>query len=94
MHGACCDTATAASTGYPIWSAARFMRPGNDLGPAGGGRALSRIDGVTIALGDGVYGDEDGVVAVPVAHAVELAQIAHQIDAAEWNYQVHPGQLT
>src|SRR3954470_18977784 len=83
VHGVCRDTATAARTGYPIWSAGRFMRTGKDRVRLAAVEQLLLIDGVTIAPGDLVCGDEDGVVVVPADRATEVAQLAADIEAAE-----------
>jgi regulator of RNase E activity RraA len=83
VHGVCRDTATAAGTGYPMWSAGRFMRTGKDRVRLAAVQQPLVIDGVTIAPGDLVCGDEDGVVVVPAVRAAEVAGLAADIEAAE-----------
>jgi regulator of RNase E activity RraA len=83
VHGACRDTATAARTGYPIWSAGRFMRTGKDRVRLAAVQQPLLIDGVTITPGDLVCGDEDGVLVVPADRAPEVAALAADIEAAE-----------
>jgi regulator of RNase E activity RraA len=83
VHGACRDTATAARTGYPIWSAGRFMRTGKDRVRLAAVQQPLLIDGVPISPGDLVCGDEDGVVVVPADRAPEVAALALEIEAAE-----------
>lgn len=83
IHGTCRDTATAAEVGYPLWSVSTFMRTGKDRVRV---RAVQQdlvVDGVTIAAGDLVVADDDGVVAVPVARWGQVAALAEQIDRVE-----------
>jgi regulator of RNase E activity RraA len=83
VNGACRDTAVAVQLGYPIWSAARFMRTGKDrvrLAELGG---TVTIDGVGVAPGDIVIGDDDGVVAVPARRSGEILELARKIEAVE-----------
>ena len=83
VHGACRDTATAARLGYPIWSTGRFMRTGKDRVRLAAVQQPLLIDGVTVAPGDLVCGDEDGVVVVPADRAAEVARVAAGVEAAE-----------
>jgi regulator of RNase E activity RraA len=83
VNGACRDTGTAARLGYPLWSAARFMRTGKDRVRLASVQQPLVIDGVTITPGDLVCGDDDGVVVVPADRAPEVAALAADIEAAE-----------
>lgn len=83
VHGACRDIATALERRYPLWSGGVFMRTGKDrVRLVSAGRPIT-IDGVTIATGDIVCGDADGVVAVPAGRAEEVADLAEEIERAE-----------
>jgi regulator of RNase E activity RraA len=83
VHGVCRDTATAARTGYPLWSAGRFMRTGKDRVRLAAVQQPVTVDGVTVHPGDLVCGDEDGVVVVPAHRAGEVARLAADVEAAE-----------
>ncbi len=83
IHGVCRDTTTAARTGYPIWSVGRFMRTGKDRVRLTAVQQPVTIDGVTIAPGDLVCGDGDGVVVVPAGRGEDVARLAADIEAAE-----------
>jgi regulator of RNase E activity RraA len=83
INGVCRDTATSARTGYPIWSAGRFMRTGKDRVRLAAVQQPVTVDGVTIAPGDLVCGDGDGVVVVPAGRAEDVARLAADIEAAE-----------
>jgi regulator of RNase E activity RraA len=83
INGACRDTATSAETGYPIWSAGRFMRTGKDRVQLATVQVPVEIDSVTIDPGDLVCCDEDGVVVIPAANAQAVAALAREIEAVE-----------
>ncbi|RSM74266.1 diguanylate cyclase [Actinoplanes sp. ATCC 53533] len=83
IHGSCRDVAVAGAIGYPIWSAARFMRTGKDrVRVAAVGRAVT-IDGVTVAPGDIVLADDDGAVAVPAGRWDEVRRAAERVERVE-----------
>jgi regulator of RNase E activity RraA len=83
VHGACRDTTTSATVGYPIWSVARFMRTGKDRVRLTAVQQPVIIDDVTISPGDLVCADDDGVAVVPAAHAGQVARLARGIEATE-----------
>ena len=83
INGVCRDTATAASLGYPIWSAGRFMRTGKDRVRLAATQLELVIDGVRIQPGDVLVGDEDGVVVVPADRATEVLELAAHIESVE-----------
>ena len=83
INGVCRDVSASLSHRYPIFSRGRFMRTGKDrvrLVSAGGPLTISGID-----IGPGVImcADADGVVAVPEASAVRIAEAAEQIERVE-----------
>ncbi len=83
VHGACRDVATTLSEQYPMWSSGVFMRTGKDrVRMVSAGQPVV-IDGVTIAAGDVVCGDADGVVVVLAARTTEVAELAEHIDRIE-----------
>jgi regulator of RNase E activity RraA len=83
INGACRDVAVADATGYPIWSAARFMRTGKDRVRVAAVRQAVTVDGVTVRPGDIVVADGDGAVAVPAARWDEVLRIAVHIEQVE-----------
>ncbi|HEY1969554.1 MAG TPA: RraA family protein [Pseudonocardia sp.] len=83
IHGACRDTATIRARGYPMWSSGRFMRTGKDRVRLAEEQGELCIDGVTIAPGDLVRADEDGVVVVPTSLVAEVVDIAAGIHRVE-----------
>ena len=83
INGVCRDTEHAASLGYPIWSAGRFMRTGKDRVRVRAVQQPLTIDGVCIRPGDVVRADVDGVVVVPIDRADEIATLARAIEDAE-----------
>jgi regulator of RNase E activity RraA len=83
VNGACRDVATAFALGYPLFSAGRFMRTGKDRVRCVAVQQPVLIGGVSIAAGDLITADADGVVAVPVAHLDAIAQLAERIEHTE-----------
>lgn len=83
IHGVCRDTGEAAQVNYPLYACGRFMRTGKDrVQVESVGGAVSLAD-VRVAPGDYVVGDEDGIVVVPRARAVEVFERALVLRAAE-----------
>ena len=83
IEGACRDVHLALDLGYPIYSRSYSMRTGKD-------RVQLRARGVpvvvgeaTIAPGDIVRGDSDGVVVLPKAREFEILDVAESIEVAE-----------
>ncbi len=83
INGACRDVAVANSAGYPIWSAAGFMRTGKDRVRVADVQRAVTIDGVTIQPGDIVVADDDGAVLVPAARWDEVRRAAERIERVE-----------
>jgi len=83
INGACRDVATSLETGYPLWSAARFMRTGKDRVRLARVQSELLIDGVTIHPGDWVCADDDGVVVVPHDRLDEIVRLAQSIERTE-----------
>jgi 4-hydroxy-4-methyl-2-oxoglutarate aldolase len=83
IWGVCRDVASALELAYPLYSSGRFMRTGKDR------VEVAEVGGV-IALGDAqarqddiIVGDDDGVVVIPRDRALEVAETAASIAAAE-----------
>jgi 4-hydroxy-4-methyl-2-oxoglutarate aldolase len=83
IWGVCRDVASALELAYPIYCCGRFMRTGKDR------VEMAEVGGV-IALGDAqvrpddiIVGDDDGVVVIPRERALEVAETAATIAAAE-----------
>lgn len=83
INGTCRDVAVATDAGYPIWSAARFMRTGKDRVRVAAVQAPVTVDGVLIHPGDLLVADDDGAVVVPAARWDEVVGLARRIDRVE-----------
>ena len=83
VHGVCRDVATAFELGYPLFSVGRFMRTGKDRVRCVAVQQPLHISGVTIAPGDLVTADADGVVAVGAAHLGAVVELAEHIEDTE-----------
>jgi regulator of RNase E activity RraA len=83
INGACRDVAVARSTGYSLWSAARFMRTGKDRVRVAAVQRDVIVDGVPIRPGDIVVADDDGAVVVPADRWDEVSGIAERIERVE-----------
>jgi 4-hydroxy-4-methyl-2-oxoglutarate aldolase len=83
VHGACRDVATTLGLRYPLWSSGVFMRTGKGrMRLVSAGQPVT-IDEVTVAAGDIVCGDADGVVVVPADRTTEVAELAEGIERVE-----------
>lgn len=83
INGTCRDVAVATSTGYPLWSVSRFMRTGKDRVRVAAVQSTVTIDQVTIAPGDILVADDDGVVVVPAGRWSEVIETAQRIEHVE-----------
>ena len=83
IDGAVRDTAYLKKIGFPVY--ATGMTPATLVGHyrCAGTQVPVTIDGVAIHPGDIVTADNDGVVIVPRAHAVEVLLLAQQMDFKE-----------
>lgn len=83
VYGVCRDVATAFDLSYPLFSAGRFMRTGKDRVRCAALQQPVLISGVTVAPGDLITADADGVVAVGAAHLDCVAELAEHIEHTE-----------
>lgn len=83
IHGVCRDTARSLQLGYPIFSRGATMRTGKDRVQAEAFQVPVSLGEVRIAPGDILYGDADGVLAVPLARAAEVLAAALDIERRE-----------
>ncbi len=82
VHGAIRDTKDIRRLGLPVFARQVCAQAGEPKGLGEHGVTL-RIDGVEIRPGDWVVGDDDGVVVVPRAKAVDVANRARYCLEAE-----------
>ncbi len=75
MHGAIRDTRDIARLGLPVFARHVCAQAGEPKGLGELGGTL-HIDGVDVRPGDWIVGDDDGVVVIPKAKAVEVANRA------------------
>jgi 3-hexulose-6-phosphate synthase/6-phospho-3-hexuloisomerase len=75
IHGAIRDTPVIRELGFPAWATHVVPHAGEPKG-FGEERVVLRIGGFQVQPGDWVVADDDGVIAVPKAHAVEVANRA------------------
>ena len=78
VHGAIRDTVEIRKMGFPAFSKLITPTAGEPKGFGEIGIALS-IEGVLIRPGDWIVGDDDGVVVIPRAKAVEIANRAMDV---------------
>lgn len=83
VNGVCRDVGAALATGYPIWSAGRFMRTGKDRVRLAALQSALVIDDVRIRPGDWLVADDDGAVAIPSARKDEVLAAARRIETVE-----------
>lgn len=83
VDGGCRDAERVIGMGFPVFC--RYLTPLDIVGrwlPEGLGAPIV-IGGVTIATGDVILADRDGVVVVPEAAAAEVATKTHAVMATE-----------
>ena len=82
IDGGVRDLAQLKRLGFPVY--ATGVVPSTSVGHRfGGANTLVRCDGVPVQPGDIISADQDGVVVVPRAHAVEILERAQKLDYTE-----------
>ena len=75
IYGAIRDSAEIRARRFPVYACGVTHRGPYKNGP-GEINVPVALDGMLVAPGDVIVGDDDGVVAVPLAHAAELLALA------------------
>jgi regulator of RNase E activity RraA len=83
IDGACRDTALALELNYPIFSRSYSMRTGKDRVQLNATGVPVGIGGASVAPGDLMRGDSDGVLAIPKAREAAVLDLAEAIQQAE-----------
>jgi len=83
IHGVCRDVARSLQLNYPIFSRGAYVRTGKDRVQAEASNVPVSLGEVRVEPGDVLFGDADGVVAIPQARQSEVLEIALQIEASE-----------
>lgn len=83
IDGICRDVNRALAHSYPVFARGTWMRTGKDRVRVEAIGEPVVIGGVRVEPGDYLVGDGDGVVAVTASRAVEVADVAAEIEAAE-----------
>lgn len=83
INGVCRDVSASLEQNYPLFSRGRFMRTGKDRVRLVAVGTEVTINDVRISPNDIICGDSDGALAVPVAYAERVAEIAERIENTE-----------
>jgi len=83
IDGVCRDVHKALGDGYPLFTKGRFMRTGKDRVQVSDINKTVTIGTARVEALDIVIADASGVVIVPRARAIEVAQIAQDIEKIE-----------
>lgn len=77
MDGSCRDSEAIRALGFPVFCAG-IVAAGPHKGHGGRIDGVAAVGGVTVAPGDVVIGDDDGVVVVPLGDVPRVLQMARQ----------------
>lgn len=83
IDGVCRDLDRALEEDYPLFTRAHWMRTGKDRVRIEGIEVPVTIGGITVAPGDLLLGDINGVVAIPADRAEEVIDTAEMIASVE-----------
>jgi 4-hydroxy-4-methyl-2-oxoglutarate aldolase len=83
IWGVCRDTRVPLESGYPMFSAGRFMRTGKDRVEVADVQVPVALGDVQVRPGDIVVGDDDGVVVIPSHRFEEVFQLADDVGSTE-----------
>jgi 3-hexulose-6-phosphate synthase/6-phospho-3-hexuloisomerase len=95
VHGAVRDTGTIRERGFPVWTRLVTSHAGDPLGLGEINQPID-ISGQRICQGDWVLADDDGVMIIPRARAVEMANRAADVLEVEnrIRQEIREGQST
>ncbi len=83
VNGAARDIAEIRALGYPLFSAAVFMVSGKNRVRVTAVQQPVLVQGVLVNPGDWLFGDDNGVVAIPAAEIATVIARAEAVDATE-----------
>jgi regulator of RNase E activity RraA len=83
IDGGVRDVAYLRKIGFPVYATGIVPSTSVHHYRFGGSQVALKCDGVTVAPGDIVAADSDGVVVIPRAKAVEVLNLAQQMDFKE-----------
>lgn len=83
IDGVCRDVSRALDDVYPMFSRGRFMRTGKDRVQVDEVGGTVSIGTVRVVARDIVVADASGVVIIPRERALEVAEVAREIEAVE-----------
>jgi len=83
IDGVCRDTDLAGSLGYPLFSRGRYMRTGKDRVQVEALDEPVGLAGIRVEPRDILVGDSDGLLVVPAQRALEVLDVAREIETVE-----------
>lgn len=83
IHGVCRDSLRTLQLDYPVFGRGAYMRTGKDRVQVAGVQELVSLGTASVAPGDLVVGDADGLVVVPAEREEEVLALAEVIAGAE-----------
>lgn len=83
IDGVCRDVDRAVTDGYPLFTVGRWMRTGKDRVQVAAINDPVTVGNIRVNPRDIIVADSNGVVVVPRRRAVEVAEVATQIEKTE-----------
>lgn len=83
IDGVCRDVTSILNSGYPIFSKGYYMRTGKDRVCASAINVEVKISDISVAPGDIIFGDDNGVIVIPSGIAKQAVEVAERIDQQE-----------
>ncbi len=83
IKGACRDVNRILDLSYPVFSRDSYMRTGKDRVRVSGTQEVVSLGTASVAPGDLLVGDGDGILVVPRGQENEILEVAREIDEVE-----------
>lgn len=83
IDGVCRDIPTIYKLEYPIFTKGAYMVTGKDRVQVDYVNIPVSVSGIQIKPGDIIFGDDTGVVAIPLERAEEVLKVANEIEEKE-----------
>ena len=83
IDGVCRDVPFIKEIGYPIFTKGSYMVTGKDRVEAQSVNETVAVSGVQVRPGDVIFGDDNGVLVIPLERVLDVIKVTEEIESKE-----------